>query len=167
MEPVPVPAQPAVERKGEAVASPPAETRGKARDEEDTKSAVKRGRKVAKAPVLQPEEAKASPVKKARKHKASREAPLSVQSQAVLEEEPQNDQERQSALDHRKETSAVLRKSVSSPSSFPDEVVEAEVEEGGRRPLSARAARSAAKPGERWTCRLRHVRRNLGSGRSG
>lgn len=37
----------------------------------------------------------------------------------------------------------------------------------GRKPLSARAARSAAKPAERWTCRLRHVRRNLGPGRIG
>lgn len=42
-----------------------------------------------------------------------------------------------------------------------------EADSDRRKPLSAQDARSVAKPGDRWTCRLRHVRRNLGSGRLG
>ncbi|WP_454817917.1 hypothetical protein [Labrys neptuniae] len=145
-----VPAQAAVEQKSEAEVSPRVEARGG----EEGKNGAKRGRKVAKVPALEPEEAKTSSVKKARKKKVPREDSVSVQSQP--------------SASRPEEASTVLHKAPSASSSYLDgTAAEDEAEVGGRKPLSARAARSAAKPAERWTCRLRHVRRSLGAGRIG
>lgn len=150
VEPVPVPAQAVVERRGEADAS----SQAKASGGEESKNVAKRSRKVAKTPALQPEETKTSSVKRVRKNKVLQEDSLSSQSQP--------------SPPRPEEARTVPPKTISPPGSFLNGIAaEDEAEAGGRRPRSARVARSAAKPGERWTCRLRHVRRNRGSGRNG
>ncbi|OCC02742.1 hypothetical protein BA190_22370 [Labrys sp. WJW] len=150
-----------VERQDEVVQT-------QARDGKGDKAAVKRGQKVVKAPMPQPEEAKAVPAKKPRRAKAPQEERLSIDTRAAPDAKAPNGLEPSPSANQPEETKGRLRKAPPASNSLPDETsAEDATEEGGRRPLSARAARSAAKPAERWTCRLRHVRRNLGSGRIG
>lgn len=161
VEPAPVPALVPVERQDEVVQT-------QARDGKGDKAAVKRGQKVVKAPMPQPEEAKAVPAKKPRRAKAPQEERLSIDTRAAPDAKAPNGLEPSPSANQPEETKGRLRKAPPASNSLPDETsAEDATEEGGRRPLSARAARSAAKPAERWTCRLRHVRRNLGSGRIG
>ncbi|PRH89424.1 hypothetical protein C5L14_02260 [Labrys okinawensis] len=169
MEPAPVPVQAALERKGRAVASGQAEARDEEGDKTVAKNTAKRSRKVAKAPVPEPDEAKIVPVKKARNKKVLPEKRLSVQSQSAPYAEFLNGQEPSlSSSQPEKARAASRSRTADASTAFLDAASAGDaMEEPGRKPLSARAARSAAKPGERWTCRLRHVRRNLGSGRPG
>ena len=160
VEPVPIPAQAVVEPKDETA-------HVEARDGKGDKNTVKRSRKMAKAPLLPPEEARVIPVRKARRSKASQEEHPPVHSQLAPDVAPGNDPEPPSSNLPEEVKAAPRKKAPASETPLDEVSSEDAAEAGARRPLSARAARSAAKPAERWTCRLRHVRRNLGSGRIG
>lgn len=153
-EPVPVPPQAAIERRDEPDDVPRADA--KPRDAAETRSGAGRGRKSVRAAARAADD-KPAEVPPAKRRRTKEATARPVGTVPLFVPEP-------AAAAPKADPGSADKGPVSSPVAF---VGEDDVEMDGRKPLSARAARSAAKPAERWTCRLRHVRRNLGAGRIG